>query len=95
MLPGRADLSYEERLKKLDLPTLVFRRMRGDMIQVYKYLHELYDVEHEDILPRSENISTRGHHLKLKVTVTSVFTVTASVTSVSSLESFKRLLTNK
>ena len=65
MLPGMADL-YEERLKKLDLPTLVFRRMRGDIIQVYKYFHELYDVEHEDILPRSENINTRGHHLKLK-----------------------------
>ena len=27
---------YEERLKKLNLPTLKFRRIRGDIIEVYK-----------------------------------------------------------
>ena len=29
-------LNYEERLRKLNLPTLKFRRIRGDMIEVYK-----------------------------------------------------------
>ena len=36
------ELTYKERLKKLDLPTLAFRRQRGDMIQLYKHFHS-YD----------------------------------------------------
>ena len=36
-------LTYEERLKRLDLPTLMYRRLRGDMIEVYKILHHIYD----------------------------------------------------
>ena len=35
MLPGLKELSYKERLKKLVLPTLMYRRIRGDMIEVY------------------------------------------------------------
>jgi len=36
-------LSYSERLKQLQLPTLKYRRLRGDMIQVFKMVHK-YDV---------------------------------------------------
>ena len=36
-------LSYENRLKKLKLPTLKYRRLRGDMIEVYKIIHGKYD----------------------------------------------------
>ena len=32
-------LDYPEGLKKLDLPTLVYKRARGDMIEVFKHLH--------------------------------------------------------
>ena len=32
-LPGMKDLPYPERLKILKLPTLVYRRARGDMIE--------------------------------------------------------------
>ena len=32
---GIRQLTYEERLRFLDLPTLVFRRMRGEMIEAY------------------------------------------------------------
>ena len=35
-IPGCYNLSYPERLKKLKLPTLAYRRLRGDMIQVFK-----------------------------------------------------------
>ena len=42
-------LSYKNRLIYLNLPTLKFRRARGDMIEVYKILHHLYD---SDIVPR-------------------------------------------
>ena len=36
------NLTYEERLRKLDLPSLEFRRHFGDMVQIYKHLH-FYD----------------------------------------------------
>ena len=41
---GLHKLSYEERLRELDLPSLEFRRIRGDMIEVYTILHEKYDI---------------------------------------------------
>ena len=68
-LPGMRDLSYIERLKLMKLPTLAYRRLRGDMIEVYKIIHELYDNESapnllkwEDVTLRSGN---RGHSLKI------------------------------
>ena len=36
-------LSYKERLERLKLPTLKYRRTRGDMIEVYKILTDKYD----------------------------------------------------
>ena len=39
------DLSYIERFKWLKLPTLAYRRSRGDMIEVYKIIHNIYDHE--------------------------------------------------
>ena len=66
MVIGMADKSYEERLKYLDLPTLRYRRLRGDMINVYKYLHGLYWVDAEKLLPLSKDTRTRGHQYKLK-----------------------------
>ena len=52
------------RLKKLALPSLAYRRKRGDMIEVYKYTHGLYKVS---ALPvEMEENTTRGHKYKLK-----------------------------
>ena len=68
MLPDMKDLSYEERLIKLKLPTLRFRRLRGDMIETYKIVTGVYDKRvTENILPLNQNIhqNTRGHSLKL------------------------------
>ena len=42
-IPGFKDLSYPVRLKKLKLPTLSYRRLRGDLIETYKILHDVYD----------------------------------------------------
>ena len=36
------NLPYQERLRRLDLPSLEFRRIFGDMVQVYKHIH-IYD----------------------------------------------------
>ena len=37
-IPGLYDTPYPERLRILKLPTLAYRRIRGDMIQVYKIM---------------------------------------------------------
>ena len=39
MIPSLKGLSYEERLRALNLPSLEHRRRRGDMLQVYKILN--------------------------------------------------------
>ena len=40
---GCSKLTYEERLQKLKLPSLAYRRMRGDLIEAYKITHNFYD----------------------------------------------------
>jgi len=64
-IPGFQQLTYEERLTKLKLPTLKYRRDRGDMIEAYKILTGKYENEiTEHLLPINERES-RGHQLKL------------------------------
>lgn len=68
MVPGMAKLSYEERLRKMDLPTLVYRRNRGDAIEAFKYLKGSYRVDCSEMLPLHETagMTTRGHRMKLQ-----------------------------
>jgi len=67
MMPGFRNLSYEERLQRLDLPTLTYRRFRGDAIETYKYLSGLYTMNNASaLLPLANTSTTRGHHRKLK-----------------------------
>ena len=49
LVDGIGNLEYEERLRKCDLTTLVFRRTRGDMIEIFKHF-KIYD---RTILSRS------------------------------------------
>ena len=44
-LPGMKNLTYPERLKKLKLPTLSYRRKRGDMIELYKLTSGKYKMD--------------------------------------------------
>ena len=64
MIPGLRELEYEERLSKLDLPSMAYRRIRGDMIEVYKYTHEIYRTD--QILVLDTDTTRRGHNYKLK-----------------------------
>ena len=57
---------YMDRLKFLGIPTLVYRRHRGDMIEVYKILHGVHDNVGPQ-LTRVEGNITRGHSMRLKV----------------------------
>ncbi len=45
LLPGMCNMEYEDRLKRLNLPSLAFRQIRGDMIEAFKYCLSFYDVE--------------------------------------------------
>ena len=45
MLPGLAKLSYENRLKLLKLPSLKYRRFRADMIQTYKIINKIDNID--------------------------------------------------
>ena len=36
---GLGNMDYPERLKRLNLPTLVYRRLRGDVIEIYKHFN--------------------------------------------------------
>jgi len=67
LIPGLQYLSYKERLVSLKLPSLQYRRRRGDMIQVYNYIHGNYKVNNiEVLLPRDHRaLNLRGHSLKL------------------------------
>ena len=42
LVDGFGNLYYPERLKRLNFPTLVYRRKRGDVIELYKHFHK-YD----------------------------------------------------
>ena len=42
LVDGFSKLDYSERLRRLDIPTLVYRRARGDMIVIFKHFHS-YD----------------------------------------------------
>ena len=46
--------TYEQRLKALKLPSLKYRRIRGDLIQVYKFLSE-DQLGYKHILPLSSD----------------------------------------
>ena len=39
LVNGLRGLEYSERLRKLDLPTLAYRRTRGDQIELFKHFH--------------------------------------------------------
>lgn len=58
-------LSYKDRLIKLKLPTLKYRRLRGDMIEVFKILHNYYDLDVAPKLVLNNTSFTRGNSLKL------------------------------
>ena len=65
LIPGLREKEYEERLKALSLPTLFYRRARGDMIECFKYMSGIYKTS-SDFLKLDTNRSTRGHKKKLK-----------------------------
>ena len=52
--------------KKLDLPTLSYRRFRGWMIETFKILHSYYDDNCVSSLFTFKDTITRGHKLSVR-----------------------------
>ena len=66
MVKGQRKITYKDRLSYLKLPTLKFRRIRGDMIEAFKLITGRYDPDVSPVLARNSHTSTRGNSHKLQ-----------------------------
>ena len=76
LVPELTDLSYSDRLKKLDLETLEYRRKRADLLEVYRITSGIHTLSQDcqcvkcpdkTMLQPSLSTTTRGHSRKLQV----------------------------
>ena len=65
LVPELKSLPYEERLKRLKLPSLSYRRRRGDMIQMFKIMSGMDRINPLDLFQLAPETSTRGHKWKV------------------------------
>ena len=65
MLYEVREWSYERRLKFLNLPSLKYRRYRGDLIQTYKIIHSIDDLKTEDFFTVRNDTSNRSMNVNL------------------------------
>ena len=61
MIPECKELSYEERLRKVGLTTLQTRRIRADLLEVYKIVNRLEGIDEKNFFLR-RNVATKGLH---------------------------------
>ncbi len=69
LLPGMFNLEYEERLKSLNLPSLAYRQIRGDMIEAFKYCSGSYEVTKKPFTLMKEfnrETATRDNGFKIR-----------------------------
>ena len=59
-MPGIKDMEYADRLKTFKLPSLVYRRFRGDLIDTFKFKNKMYAVNSDTLLPLEKQSHTRG-----------------------------------
>jgi len=57
-LSGLQDISYPDRLQTLCLPSLKFRRLRGDMILVYRLINNNFGIDFNDLFTTPTLTST-------------------------------------
>ena len=75
LVPGLRDMSYEERLRTLDLPSLAYRRLRGDMVEVFKIMNkkynsqlaqEIFTVNRRGTRHNDQNVQVKFAHLNIR-----------------------------
>ena len=57
MLSVFKKIPYTERLQKLNLPMLTYRRLKGDMIEVFKIVDNMHDASLVPVLSLTLHIS--------------------------------------
>ena len=77
LLPDLKNLPYEDRLKMLNLPTLKYRRLRNDLLHLYKLTHNLVEMDLDTyclkcthntlMLQKPLRNATRGHEHKYQI----------------------------
>ena len=66
LVPSLREKTYEERLRELDLcPLEVLSRVRGDLIETFKILKGLVDIDASSLFTLSQTSNARGHDMKL------------------------------
>ena len=68
MVAGLSELEYEDRLRELGLYTLERRRLRGDLVELYKMFVGLTDIEVGDlfIMDMAPGAGLMGHRRKIR-----------------------------
>jgi len=66
MIRGLEYLSYEDRLRELELFSLEKRRFRGDLLAAFQYLKGAYRKDGEGLFTRVCSDRTRGNGSTLK-----------------------------
>ena len=64
IVPSLKNLPYVRRLETLNLPSLVYRRKRGDMIMCFKMMSKQVNVDMNTYFTIN-NFKTRGHEYKI------------------------------
>jgi len=66
LMPELKNMVYINRLKLLKLPTLHYRQVRGDMIEMYKILSGKYYTAVTPRVAREHSYIMRGNDLRLE-----------------------------
>ena len=67
LIPSLEHLTYEERLKELNLYSLKDRRTRGDLILMYRIMSGDIKVNQNQLFEMAKDNRTRGHNLKVHI----------------------------
>ena len=65
LIPELRHDSYQERLSKLSLPSLVYRHQRGDLILLYQLINQHFNIDINDFFRYQTYTTTRGHNYKI------------------------------
>ena len=72
MIYSIKNLPYEQRLRTLKLPSLIYRRRRGDMIQMFKIMEGLVRIDHT-LLFTMTKMRTLGHSKRVCKPLSTIF----------------------
>ena len=65
LIKSLSDLEYDERLYRLGLDSLNFRRRRADLIQVFRIIKKIDDLDIQLFFEFLKSDRTRGHNLRI------------------------------